>query len=80
MRRRWVTRSYVAVTGGSLNNASFTGQTANYVKLDKYFLDLDATAVSFDGKTGAAMTPRNWLRRKPRSPITWTTHRWGWSS
>ena len=46
----------MALTGGTLNDASFSSQTANYVKLGKYSADLNAAAVTFDGKTGGSAT------------------------
>ena len=54
-----VTGAPTALTGNTLNNTSFSGQSGDYVTLANSALDnltINATAVSFDGVTGAAAT------------------------
>jgi len=49
----------VALPGNVLSGVSFTGQTGKYIMLTNHTFNgqiIDATSVSFDGLTGAAMT------------------------
>ncbi len=49
----------VAITGNSLNNLAFIGQTGNYIELSSNALDnvdINATAVTYDGVLGSAAT------------------------
>ncbi|MBK8564253.1 MAG: right-handed parallel beta-helix repeat-containing protein [Saprospiraceae bacterium] len=47
---------YDAITGATLNNLAFTGQTGNYVEMLEYNRNLDGLTATFDGITGAAAT------------------------
>ncbi|HMY76624.1 MAG TPA: hypothetical protein PLQ88_32695, partial [Blastocatellia bacterium] len=54
-----VTGAPTALTGNTLNNTAFSGQSGNYIALANSALDnltINATAVTFDGLTGAAAT------------------------
>ncbi len=54
-----VTGAPTALTGNTLNNTAFSGQSGNYITLTSSALDnltINATAVTFDGLTGAAAT------------------------
>jgi hypothetical protein len=54
-----VNGSTTAITGNTINNLSFAGQTGNYITLSNSALDnltLTATGSSFDGTTGAGKT------------------------
>ncbi|MBI3424585.1 MAG: putative Ig domain-containing protein, partial [Acidobacteria bacterium] len=54
-----LTGTKTALTGNTLNNTAFTGQSGNYIALANTALDnltINATAVSFDGLTGATAT------------------------
>ncbi|MBK7408005.1 MAG: right-handed parallel beta-helix repeat-containing protein [Saprospirales bacterium] len=51
-----VENANASIVGATLNNLSFTGTTGNYIELVANSGDLDGTAVSFDGNTGATAT------------------------
>jgi hypothetical protein len=55
-----VSGGLAAITGNTLNDTSFSGQSVNYITLDHGALagptTLDATGVTFDGHTGATAT------------------------
>jgi hypothetical protein len=54
-----VSGNHAAITGNTINNLSFVGQSGDYITLTNSALTglkIDATASSFDGTTGAAKT------------------------
>ncbi|MBL7822498.1 MAG: HYR domain-containing protein, partial [Saprospiraceae bacterium] len=47
---------YDAITGASLNNVAFVGQSGNYIEMLEYNRNLNGISASFDGNTGATAT------------------------
>ena len=74
------------LVGDTLGDTEFTGQSGDYITLaneaygngipDDRLEQIDATAVTFEGETAAAMTARSALRWKVSSLMSLTTVRW----